>query len=178
MLTKFSVKNQSMRHHKRREAMNKQRKKVFNFEQLAEALRKEIEEYGALLILIYEQQNCLAEHNPISLLKATSKIEAQLPANQLATADRTAFMQQLAELHGCEEIQLNELQNFVPEEVKSLFKALVDEIIALRSRIKSKTQVQQKLLGQAQMINSSVLQQVFPGKYNHQSMLSKIREVL
>lgn len=158
--------------------MNKRKKHTFNFEQLAEAFRKEIEEYGALLILIYEQQNCLAEHNPISLLKATSKIEAQLPANQLATADRTAFMQQLAELHGCEEIQLNELQNFVPEEVKSLFKALVDEIVALRSRIKSKTQVQQKLLGQAQMINSSVLQQVFPGKNGHQAMLSKIREIL
>lgn len=158
--------------------MNKRKKHEFNFEQLAEAFRKEIEEYGALLILIYEQQNCLAEHNPISLLKATSKIEAQLPANQLATADRTAFMQQLAELHGCEEIQLNELQNFVPEEVKSLFKALVDEIIALRLRIKSKTQVQQKLLGQAQMINSSVLQQVFPGKSSHQVMLSKIREIL
>jgi len=120
----------------------------------------------------------LAEHNPISLLKATSKIEEQLPANQLATADRTAFMQQLAELHGCEEIQLNELHTFVPEEVQSLFKALVNEVVTLRSRIKSKTQVQQKLLGQAQMINSSVLQQVFPGKCGHQSMLSKIHEIL
>ena len=49
--------------------MNKRKKHTFNFEQLAEAFRKEIEEYGALLILIYEQQNCLAEHNPISLLK-------------------------------------------------------------------------------------------------------------
>lgn len=158
--------------------MNKKRNNIFNFEQLAEAFRKEIEEYGALLILIYEQQNCLAEHNPISLLKATSKIEAQLPENQLATADRTAFMQQLAELHGCEEIQLNELHKFVPEEIQSLFKALVDEIVTLRSRIKSKTQVQQKLLGQAQMINSSVLQQVFPAKCGHQAMFSKIHEIL
>lgn len=153
-------------------------KEGFKFEQLAEAFRKEIEEYGALLILIYEQQNCLAEHNPISLLQATSKIEAQLPANQLATADRTAFMQQLAELHGCEEIHLNELTNFVPEEVKSLFKALVDEIVSLRLRIRNKIQTQQKLLGQAQMINSSVLQQVLPRKYGQQAILSKIREVL
>lgn len=167
-----------MYHHKRREIMKKTKKKIFKFEYLAEAFRKEIEEYGALLILIYEQQNCLVDHNPISLLKAASKIEEQLPINQLVTADRMAFMQQLAELHGCEEIPLNELSNFVPEEVKSLFKALVEEVVSLRSRIKSKTQVQQKLLGQAQMINTSVLQQVFPGKNGHQAMFSKIREVL
>ncbi len=158
--------------------MNKSSKRAFKFERLASAFRKEIEEYGALLILIYEQQNCLSEHNPISLLQATSRIEAQLPANQLATADRTAFMQQLAEIHGRDEIPLNELPKYVPEEVRSLFKALVEEIISLRLRIKNKTQIQQKLLGQAQMINTSVLQQVFPIKQKKKLTHSNIHEVL
>lgn len=134
----------------------------FNFEQLVASFRKEIEEYGALLNIIYEQQNCLLEHNPISLLQATAKLESQLPANQLATADRTAQMEQLAEELNLESLALNELPGFVPSELQSLFKALVDEIITLRVRIKSKTQMQQKLLGQAQMINSSIIQQVFP----------------
>ena len=141
---------------------NEKIKLTFDFDKLANSFRKEIEEFGSLLNLIYEQQNCLVEHNPISLLQATAKIETQLPANQLATADRVALVQQLAEELGFEEIQLNELPKFVPQELQSLFKALVDEIIALRVRIKSKTQIQQKLLGQAQMINSSVMQQVLP----------------
>ena len=35
-----------MYHHKRREIMKKTKKKIFKFEYLAEAFRKEIEEYG------------------------------------------------------------------------------------------------------------------------------------
>ena len=141
---------------------NEKIKLNFDFDKLADSFRKEIAEFGSLLNLIYEQQNCLVEHNPVSLLQATSKIEAQLPANQLATADRTALMQQLADDLNLEEIPLNELPGFVPAELQSLFKALVDEIISLRFRIKSKTQIQQKLLGQAQMINSSVIEHVIP----------------
>ena len=141
---------------------NEKIKLNFDFDKLADSFRKEIAEFGSLLNLIYEQQNCLIEHNPVSLLQATSKIEAQLPANQLATADRTALMQQLADDLNLEEIPLNELPKRVPIELQSLFKALVDEIISLRFRIKSKTQIQQKLLGQAQMINSSVIEHVIP----------------
>lgn len=135
---------------------------TFNYETLAASLRKELEEYGSLLKLIYEQQNCLLDYNPISLLQATSKIESQLPSNQLATADRVALMQQLAEELHYPEIPLNELPSFVPKEFQSLFKALVEEVITLRYRIKSKMQMQQKLLGQAQMVNSSVIHQVLP----------------
>lgn len=135
---------------------------TFNYKTLAASLRKELEEYGSLLKLIYEQQNCLLDYNPISLLQATSKIETQLPSNQLATADRVALMQQLAEELNYPEIPLNELPSFVPKELQSLFKALVEEVITLRYRIKSKMQVQQKLLGQAQMVNSSVIHQVLP----------------
>ncbi|MDR2769589.1 MAG: hypothetical protein LBB19_03515 [Puniceicoccales bacterium] len=135
---------------------------TLHYDQFANAFRKEIEEYGALLNLIYEQQNCLMKHNPISLLQATSKIEAQLPANHSATANRSAFVQQLAEEHGKEALMLNEIPKYVPENLKSLFEALVEEVITLRYRIKAKTQMQQKLLGQAQFINNSVLQQILP----------------
>jgi hypothetical protein len=135
---------------------------TLNYDQFANAFRKEIEEYGALLNLIYEQQNCLMKHNPISLFQATSKIEAQLPANYSTTANRSAFVQQLAEEHGKEALMLNEIPKYVPENLKSLFEALVEEVITLRYRIKAKTQMQQKLLGQAQFINNSVLQQILP----------------
>lgn len=145
--------------------------KNFEFEKLAESYRKEIGELGALLKLIYEQQNCLLEYNPISLLQATSKIEAQLPANHLATADRVALMQQLADEMGRKEIPMNELPKIVPNELKSLFKALIEEIISLRLRIKNKTQVQQKLLGQTQMINTSIIQNVIMGQEDKKRLM-------
>lgn len=151
----------------------------FDFDKLANSFRKEIAEFGSLLNLIYEQQNCLMDHNPVSLLQATSKIESQLPANQLATADRIALMQQLADELEIEEIRLNEIPKLVPLELKSLFTALVDEIISLRFRIKNKTLIQQKLLGQAQMINSSVIEHVLPNSkvYNkHGKSLLSISE--
>ena len=137
-------------------------KEVFNYKECIRVFRKEIEECGMLLNLIYEQQNCLMQHNPISLLQATSKIEAQLPINNLATADRTAFVKQLAELNGQKSLALNEIPNYVSIEFKSLFKALVEEIVTLRYRIKSKIQLQQKLLERAQVINNSILQHVLP----------------
>ncbi|MDR1254902.1 MAG: hypothetical protein LBJ78_02610 [Puniceicoccales bacterium] len=156
---------------------------TFSYDQFANAFRKEIEEYGALLNLIYEQQNCLMKHNPISLLQATSKIEAQLPANHSATANRSAFVQQLAEENGKEALMLNEIPKYVPENLKTLFEALVEEVIALRYRIKAKTQMQQKLLGQAQFINSSVLQQILPNaqtrnKTGKQIVPSKLKGLL
>ena len=155
----------------------------FNFDKFAASFRKEIEEYGMLLNLIYEQQNCLINHNPISLLQATSKIEAQLPSNHMATADRHAFMQQLAEENHKEDMMLNEIPNYVPEQYQSLFKALVEEIISLRYRIKTKTQLQQKLLSQAQVINHSILQQILPNtqmynKKGHRVITSVYKEIL
>lgn len=133
-----------------------------NINALVSAFRKEIEEYGMLLNLIYDQQNCILSHNPISLLQATSKIEEQLPANQLATAHRSALLHQFAEDLGQNTLPLNELPKFVPNEFQSLFKALVEELVSLRYRIKSKTQLQQRLLGQAQVVNTTVLKHIQP----------------
>lgn len=135
---------------------------MYDFNALASSFRKEIEEYGLLLNLIYEQQNCLMSHNPISLIQATAQIEEQLPQTQAATADRAALFSQLAELKNTPTMTVNELPNNVPAELSSMFKALVEEIISLRYRIKSKTQLQQRLLAQAQLINGSVLKQINP----------------
>ena len=131
---------------------------TFDFEKLAGALRREIEEYGSLLRMIYEQQNCLMN----SLIKETNKIESQLTANQLATADRSAILGQLAEELQRDHVSLQELPSVVPHELQYLFQALVKEVTTLRARIKDKAQFLQKLLEQVQNTNTSILQQVFP----------------
>ena len=131
---------------------------AFDFEKLASALRREIEEYGSLLSMIYEQQSCLMQ----TLMEETTKIESQLTSNQLATADRSAMIGQLAEELHREKISLKELPNVVPNELKYLFQALVDEVVVLRSRIKDKTQFLQKLLEQVQNTNTSIINHVFP----------------
>ncbi len=130
----------------------------FDYNKLAMALRKEIEEYGSLLRMLYQQQNCLLN----SLKRATADVEEQLTANQLATADRSAMVHQLAENLKRKDLSLNELPSVVPSELHFLFKALVDEVISLRIRIKHKMQFQRRLLEEAQMTNQSVIQQVFP----------------
>ena len=130
----------------------------FDFEKLASALRREIEEYGSLLGMIYEQQSCLMK----TLMEETTKIESQLTANQLATADRSAIVGQLAEELHREKISLSDLPSVVPNELKYLFQALVDEVSTLRSRIKDKTQFLQKLLEQVQNTNASIINHVFP----------------
>ena len=108
--------------------------------------------------MLYQQQNCLLH----SLKRATADVEEQLTANQLATADRSAMVYQLAENLKRKDLSLNELPSVVPSELHFLFKALVDEVISLRIRIKHKMQFQRRLLEEAQMTNQSVIQQVFP----------------
>lgn len=139
---------------------------AFDFEKLASALRREIEEYGSLLSMIYEQQSCLMQ----TLMEETTKIESQLTANQLATADRSAIVGQLAEELHREKISLKDLPSVVPNELKYLFQALVDEVGTLRSRIKDKTQFLSKLLEQVQNTNTSIINHVFPkGIFNDEA---------
>ena len=139
---------------------------AFDFEKLASALRREIEEYGSLLSMIYEQQSCLMQ----TLMEETTKIESQLTANQLATADRSAMVGQLAEELHREKISLKDLPSVVPNELKYLFQALVDEVGTLRSRIKDKTQFLSKLLEQVQNTNTSIINHVFPkGIFNDEA---------
>ena len=139
---------------------------AFDFEKLAGALRREIEEYGSLLSMIYEQQSCLMQ----TLMEETTKIESQLTANQLATADRSAIVGQLAEELHREKISLKDLPSVVPNELRYLFQALVDEVVMLRSRIKDKTQFLSKLLEQVQNTNTSIINHVFPkGIFNDEA---------
>ena len=139
---------------------------AFDFEKLASALRREIEEYGSLLSMIYEQQSCLMQ----TFMEETTKIESQLTANQLATADRSAMVGQLAEELHREKISLKDLPSVVPNELQYLFRALVDEIVMLRSRIKDKTQFLSKLLEQVQNTNTSIINHVFPkGIFNDEA---------
>ncbi len=132
------------------------------FESLVTFFRKEIEEYGMLLNLVCEQQNCLMQHNPISLLQATTKIEAQLPYNQKATKEREMAMQKLEQTLQCPPLTFEILPSFAPENLRYLFNALTNEIITLVKKIKSKTQLQQRLLNQAQTINDSILKHLQP----------------
>ena len=140
----------------------KKRTQTFDFKQFASAFRREIEEYGMLLNLIYEQQCYLRNYNPISLFQASAKIEAQLPVNHAATANRVAFMQQLAHENNKNTLTINEILQYVPANMKALFKTFTEEVITLRARIKSKMQIQQKLLMETQFVNTAVLQEMVP----------------
>lgn len=105
-----------------------------------------------------------------TLMEETTKIESQLTANQLATADRSAIIGQLAEELHREKISLKDLPSVVPNELRYLFQALVDEVVMLRSRIKDKTQFLSKLLEQVQNTNTSIINHVFPkGIFNDEA---------
>lgn len=133
-----------------------------HFENLVILFRKEVEEYGMLLNLICEQQNCLMQHNPISLLQATAKIETQLPNNQKATKERERAMQELGKILQCTPLTFEKLPSYAPEKLRFLLNALTNEIITLVKKIKSKIQLQQRLLNQAQIINDSILKHLQP----------------
>ena len=53
-----------------------------SFEEMTKILRRELEEYGALLDLLVKQQDRIMNRDPDALFKINEEVEAQMATNQ------------------------------------------------------------------------------------------------
>ncbi|MBT5690101.1 MAG: hypothetical protein HOI65_03200, partial [Opitutae bacterium] len=73
-----------------------------SFEELTSILRRELEEYGALLTVLIEQQEKIMNRDPDALFEINEKVEEQMETNQGLLNRRQRLIASLAEELGAE----------------------------------------------------------------------------
>lgn len=133
---------------------------------LIDALRDELQEYGALLHLLKDQQQSLVRRQPEEVLALSQSIETHLP---LVTQARHRRQQELHGLAGKREIadekapiRLADLLPFFQSSVTPMIRGLVEEVNRLVSQVGRFAHQNQMLLVRAVDSTQAALQAVQP----------------
>jgi len=134
-----------------------------SLEELTSILRRELEEYGALLSVLVEQQEMIMNRDPDSLFDINEKVELQMEANQGLLNRRQRLITALAKELGAEsESTLSQLIIFFPAAVQPMFQSLTEEINNLISSARRKVQQNQVLLSRLSEVAVELLHAVTP----------------
>jgi uncharacterized protein YidB (DUF937 family) len=125
--------------------------------------RKELEEYGALLALLVEQQEYILQRNPDTLMKTNDEVEAQMQANHRLLEQRKGLLRDLSKQLGQEEEStVSQLIPNLPESQRPMFESLTTEINSLISNARRKVKQNQVLLSRLSEVTSEILDAVAP----------------
>jgi flagellar biosynthesis/type III secretory pathway chaperone len=106
-------------------------------EQVIEALRNELQQYGEMLALLEAQHRAVSQGESGSVLTSVQAIEAQSSAIQNARRLRETHQRQLAWAVGRpENVTFEELLPLLPSEYSPLLSALIREINELLGRVR------------------------------------------
>jgi flagellar biosynthesis/type III secretory pathway chaperone len=105
------------------------------FDDLIEALRAELQEYGELIALFDEQQSTILKSDPKGFLDLGSAVDDQISLVGAHRGRREDLVRKLNLTSGRpESTKLTDLLDQTPAEKKGMIKALIDEINALVAR--------------------------------------------
>jgi flagellar biosynthesis/type III secretory pathway chaperone len=140
---------------------------ILPWQSLAEALRDELQEYGALLHLFEEQQQSLLRRDAEAVLERASRITLQVESLGQSRGRRETLARTLALQAGRPaDATLRELTEAFPAEVQPLFRALVDEINRLLHRVKRGARQNALMLQKTVSLHQELLRTVQPGGVN------------
>jgi flagellar biosynthesis/type III secretory pathway chaperone len=105
------------------------------FDNLIEALRDELQEYGGLIALFDEQQSTILKGDPKGFLNLGGAVDDQIALVGERRCRREELVRKLNLRSGRPEAtRLTELLDHMPAEKKGMIKALIDEINVLVTR--------------------------------------------
>ena len=134
-----------------------------SLEEMTKILRRELEEYGALLDLLVNQQDRILNRDPDALFKINEQVEAQMATNQGLLSRRQRLIAELAtELGADSETTLTQLIPTFPAAVQPMFQSLTEEINNLISSARRKVKQNQVLLSRLSEVAEELLHAVTP----------------
>lgn len=141
------------------------------FHRIIDALRAEMAEYGGLLDLFQQQQECVLRHDPEGFLTLNESVESLLTVIGQRRTERENLVRETAGTLGLNtEEPLTSVIPHAPNELQPLLTALVREINDLLQRTQRRCRQNHLLLGHCldlarQMVALSS-PQTHPGAYN------------
>jgi flagellar biosynthesis/type III secretory pathway chaperone len=133
---------------------------------IADCLRQEVAEYGALLNLFEEQQKQLFAHNSDAVLRLSGEIETQVRVLHESRRRREELVAGFAAQHG-EPVSatLRSLFPLFAAEVRPLIAALIGEVNVLIHRVRRASRHNHILLARAVDIHQQLLRQILPDSF-------------
>lgn len=133
------------------------------WEPLVVALREELQEYGALLNLLTQQQNLIIGRNAQGVFEFNDLIDQQIRITHELRAIREQLSARLVESLGIEEpTPLRDILHYFPEKAQHLLQALIDEIYSIVEKTQHRARQNQMLIKRATEVTEKILQILQP----------------
>ncbi len=133
--------------------------------QLIEALRDELKEYGEMLALLDEQQEHVFARQTDGILESVTRINAQSGVLRHTRVAREEAQRRLAVENGRpERTGLFVLAQALPETYRPLLVALVHENNQLLTRVQQRARQNHLLLGRSMELMQRLIQSLAPGR--------------
>lgn len=137
-----------------------------NWQSIAESLRQELTEYGALLSLFEQQQECLFKRDPDAVLRLGGEIEGQAHILQDCRARREQAVASFATSVGAAaNATLRSLLPHVESDARPLLEALINEINVLLHRVRRTSRHNHALLSRTLELHQETLRQLRPDAF-------------
>ena len=131
---------------------------------LIEALREELKQYGEMLALLDQQQHQIIVRHAPDLLQTVGSVEAQAEAVRVARQEREQRRRHLARTFGLDdEVAVRELTPRLPADYRPLVQALVHENNELLLRIQQRARQNHLLLSRAVELMQKFINTLVPG---------------
>lgn len=135
----------------------------FQWEELLELLRRELQEYGGLVGMLAEQQEKILSRDPDALIAVNQSVQSQMETSQRLLSNRQGFVSNLARNFGQEkEATLSDLLSFFPAVTRPMFESIVEEINTLIAKVRRKLDQNRRLLSRLTEVTDGILMSLNP----------------
>ena len=131
-------------------------------EQIIDALRAEMQEYGGLLNLFDQQQNAILNRKPDDIADIELTIEAQLATLRARRTQREHLVTCLTPDADPHPTLLQSILHF-PQPMRPLVEALAGEVNRLIGRVRRRAQQNQMLLARTIEVTQEICEKLKPG---------------
>ena len=137
-----------------------------NWQSIADTLRQELAEYGALLHLFEQQQESLFKRDPDNVLRLGTEIEGQAHILQDTRARREEAVAAFARSVGLPATStVRSLLPHVEPDARPLLEALINEINVLLHRVRRTSRHNHTLLSRTLELHQETLRQLRPDAF-------------
>ena len=137
-----------------------------DWQQLVDALRAELQEYGAVRNILDQQQKAIFARDAERVGELALTLNQQIEVSSKFRREREVLMRQIAEVNNLPlHTPLAQMRKIFPEAAQPLLQALARELIEMLNTLRRRSRQNQTLLARTCEIMEKTLQLMRPGNF-------------